>query len=226
MPNPNQPRGCLFYGCITAAVLALAMIIGVFVAYRYADRKLDQFVVDYTSDAPVTLPKSNLSEAEIRAIRSRVDQFTDALDQGRGAQLVLTPDEINALIEHDPEFKQLREKVYVFIEEDRIKSLVSYPLDGLPLKRVSGRYLNGTVTWNLGLQKGVLTLRVSAVEVNETPLPPEFLNLLRSENFADHFMADADSARTIQKLDRIEVKEGKLFLSSRAAAPKEEPAVE
>jgi hypothetical protein len=219
MPNPNQSRGCLFYGCITAAVLVIALLITGFFAYRFANRKLDEFVTDYTAAAPAALPKTQMAPEQLRALRDRVDQFTDALEQGREAQLILSAEEINALIENEPEFEHLRDKFYVFIEEDRIKSLVSYPLTELPLKRVSERYLNGTVTWNVALRNGVLTIRIEAVEVNEKPLPAEFMKLIQSENLAGEFVDDPESAKAIRKMDRIEVRDGKVFITSRAEQP-------
>ncbi len=54
--------------------------------------------------------------------------------------LVLSSDDLNALIEDKPEMKG---KIYVTVEGDEVKGRVSIPLGELGLPMVKGRYLNG-----------------------------------------------------------------------------------
>jgi hypothetical protein len=53
-PPPALPRqrGCFFYGCIIASVLALLMVILVSVAVYFGFRYLGQQVENYTSASP------------------------------------------------------------------------------------------------------------------------------------------------------------------------------
>ena len=75
--------------------------------------------------------------------------------------LVLTSDDLNALIEENPELKG---RIYVKVEGDEVKGRVSFPLDKLnchcrwPFK---GRYLNGEADLKASLFDGELDRHTS-----------------------------------------------------------------
>jgi len=68
-PRARKQRGCLFYGCLIAAILALitiiAVAIGMFFIYRFTTRIVEQ----YTDTAPTALPRPNLDEAQVQALK-------------------------------------------------------------------------------------------------------------------------------------------------------------
>ena len=76
---------------------------------------------------------------------------------------MLTSDDLNALIEENPEFKGM---VYVKVEGDEVKGQVSIPLDKLDFGMVRGRYLNGEADFKASLSDGVLIVTIESVEVN------------------------------------------------------------
>src|SRR6266404_9948932 len=148
-PPPKQ-RGCFFYGCVTALVILLFMGIAGFFAVRYALNKFVALAEQYTEATAMTLPKVQMSPADYEQLQKRVSAFKDALNARRAiAPLVLTADDINALIGNDPAWNGLNGKVYVSIEGDRIRGRVSIPLREFAgrvpgLSRLKGRYLNGS----------------------------------------------------------------------------------
>ena len=65
---------------------------------------------------------------EAKELHDRVDAFQAALDSGKPTEpLVLDSDDINVLIADNPD---LRDKVHVDIEGDKVKGQVSFPLEG------------------------------------------------------------------------------------------------
>ena len=126
--RPRQ-RGCFFYGCVIASVLAVLLIIALAVLAYMGMRFFSGFVEEWTSPAPVELPKVQVSEEERKSVRERVDAFRKALEEGTAIDpLVLTSDDLNALIEENSD---LRGRLFARVEGDKLKAQISFPLDKL-----------------------------------------------------------------------------------------------
>ena len=232
---PRQ-RGCFFYGCIIALVLALLTAIllaaGTFFLYRF----VSQLVEDYTSTAPRELPKVEMPAEQRQVLKDRVEAFRKAVDAGTPTEpLVLSSDDLNALIEDNDDLKG---KFFLKIEGDEIKGQVSIPLDPLakgPFRAMfQGRYLNGKAAFKASLQNGVLMVTLDSIEVNGKTPPDEAMTRFRQENLAKSAYDNPKNAERIRKLESLEVKDGKIILKVRAkraaasdsATPKKDAPVE
>ena len=93
-PEPYEPprqRGCFFYGCIIASVLAVLFLIAVAILLYVAYRGLGQLVEQYTTTAPQELPAVEMPAQERQSLQERVDAFRKAVDAGTPTEpLVLT----------------------------------------------------------------------------------------------------------------------------------------
>src|SRR5713101_8650213 len=116
MPDPNIPppqvpkqkRGCWFYGCLTLAILALLGGIAAWIAVRYVVKTASGWVEGYTSTNRIPIESVSISPGELKSLQDRVVSFSQTLDGQKGSrELVLGADEINALIQHDPQYKDL-----------------------------------------------------------------------------------------------------------------------
>jgi hypothetical protein len=222
-PEPPQPafprqRGCFFYGCIIAGVLALLMAILVSVALYFGFRYLGQQVENYTSTAPRELPKVEMPAEQRQALKDQVEAFRKAVEAGTPIEpLVLTSDDLNALIEEDDDLKG---RIHVKLEGDEVKGLLSLPLDALaqgPFRSMfQGRYLNGEADLKASLKDGVLIVTLDQIEVNGKKPPDEFMTQLRQQNLAKDAYKNPKHAEMIRKLDSLEVKDGKIILRVRA----------
>ncbi len=212
---PPRQRGCFFYGCIIAIVLALlvAILLAVlaFVVYRFAGRMVEE----YTATAPEQLPTVEISPEQRKVLEDRVEAFRKAVDSGTPIEpLVLSSDDLNALIEKNDELKG---KVYVKIEGDEVKGRISFPLEKvLPLAMVKGRYLNGEADLKASLFDGELIVHIDQLEVNGKKPPEAFMTDLRKQNVAKDMAKDPDNAQMLRKLESVEVKDGKVMLKVRA----------
>ena len=111
-------------------------------------------------------PRSRCPPRRRKTLEERVKAFRTALEEGKPTEpLVLTSDEINALIE--ARTAELKGKVYVTIEGDKLKGQVSIPLSDFPSFGLTrGRYLNGEAEFKVSLQDGILLVTLDSIEVN------------------------------------------------------------
>src|SRR6266699_4294074 len=167
--EPAKRRGCFFYGCVTVLVLTVLVGIAGFFLVRYGLNKFTAFVEQYTETRPMTLESVEMSKVDYKQLDKRVTAFADAVNARKATPpLVLTGDEINALIANNPAWKGLKGKVYVTIEADQIRGKVSIPMDDLAqvplLSRLKGRYLNGSAAFKAALANRVLVVTLQSLE--------------------------------------------------------------
>jgi hypothetical protein len=213
---PRQ-RGCFFYGCIIASVLALLVAImvaiGIYIGYRF----LNQLVDEYTAAAPRELPKVEMPAEKRQALKDRVEAFQKAVTEGTSTEpLELTGDDLNALIEEKPELEWWRGKIYVKIEGEKIMGQISIPLEKIGLSMVKGRYLNGEADLKASLRDGILTGTLDSIEVNGKRPPEQMMTGIRQENLFKDAYNNPKNAEMLRKIESLEVKDGKIILKVRA----------
>jgi hypothetical protein len=213
-PEIKKRRGCFFYGCITVLVLVVIVGIMAVLAVNY----FKNLINTYTDTGPMALPKVEMPAAEYEALDKRVHSFKESLDKQKGVEpLVLSGDEINALIASKPDTKQFKDKFQLSIEGDKIKGQVSIPLGDTGIPFTKGRYLNGASAFKASLQNGILIVTADSIVVKGKPLPETFMTRLRNENLAKEVYRDPKNAETLRKLESIEVKDGKISIKPRAS---------
>ena len=215
-PEPYEPRrqrGCFFYGCIIASVMALLFVLAVGVGFYMLYRALGRWVDQYTATAPRELPKVEMPSEKRQTLKERVEAFRKSIDSGTPtAPLVLTSDDVNALIEDNPDLKG---KIYVTIEGDKLRGQVSFPLESLGLPLFHGRYLNGEAELKASLSNGLLLVTLESFEVNGQRPPEQFLANLRQQNLAEDAYKNPKNAEFLRKLESIEIKDGKIIIKPR-----------
>jgi hypothetical protein len=205
----KRRRGCLFYGCLGASFFFAIMLIGALVGLRYAKKMF----TDFTDSKPMPLPQVQLSPTELDALQRRIETFRTSVKQGQPAgPLTLSADEINALIATDPDVKAFREKIYVTLEGDQLKSQVSLPMQELGLPVFKDRYLNGTGTFDLVFSSGMLRLSPRSFVVKGKPLPEIYLEKARKQNLAASLNEDARGKAALEQLQEIKIKDGQLII--------------
>lgn len=214
--NAPRKRGCLFYGCLTLAVVVVVVAILGYVGYQFARKSLDQTVAKYTETAPRSFETVQLSRSESDQLQQRLVRFQKALDtQAERQELVLSEREINALISQNPD---LTNRMIVRLEGDRIKGEISFPLQDIGPIKLNGRYLNGLATFRVGIAAGQLIVGIDDVQVKGQPLPEPFLSELKRKNIGQEIVKDPQVLNTITKLESIDVRDGKLILRNKLKA--------
>lgn len=212
--QPAEPErrgcsmGCVLWGCLGTTLVCL-MILGVasFAFYSLYSNQLAK----YTSEAPLELPTSDISDEEVQQVVTRLEDFRTQFDKGEGPQeLVITVDEINALIANNPE---MRGKVHVTIVEGDLKAEVSIPVDMLPGGK--GRYFNGAARLHVEMEDGVLIMQVVDAEANGEPIPETFMQGFREQNLAKELYKDVEMSKTLKRCEEISIESDRIILKVR-----------
>ena len=201
------PWGCLLGGCATVLLL---IVVGVFATVYASYRFVRGQVETYTSTEPVAIPVVEYTEDQIAAAKKRIDDFKAALDKGEDQEpLVLTADDINAMISSEKEFAG---RLFVKIDEGEITGEASFPTDAIPLVG-KGRFFNGSVSLKASLENGVLIVTLDDATVNGKPVPDEVMTAMRSENLAKDAYKDPDSAEFLRKFESLVIDDDKIILT-------------
>jgi hypothetical protein len=162
--------------------------------------------LDYTDATPMALSATGLTPAKTTEIQQRFHKFVDDLSAGKTVEpLALAGTEINALLDSTNAVQNpLSQHARLSIDDDHLKGDVSIP--------VRGRYLNGTGTFVVSLQNGVLNLNVQSLTVKGKPLPATFMNGLRMQNLASGAQNDSNLVAIVSRLQKIQIKNGTLLL--------------
>ena len=215
--NPPKKRGCLFYGCLSLTVFALLMVIlGIF-GYYFFKSTSKRWIQDYTETAPAEIEKVEYTRDQMDALLVRVAGFKEALDRGTNLlELLLTADDLNALINGE---RELKDKLFVRIDDDKIKGEVSMPLQDLGPFKLNGRYLNGTASFKVAMKNGVLDVRLLDVQVKGKPLPAMVLNEFKKNNLAQNYQKDPKIAADIARFETVQITNGTVILRNKVNEP-------
>ena len=217
-PPPQKGLCCFAKGCLIliafTVLLCIAFIGGSYLAVRYLR-------AEYFPTTRASLPAATPGPQGQQDARARWDAFERTARAHQPARIELTADDINALIQNDPQYKDLRNKLHVMLEGDQIKGQVSMPMDDglaqLPgLSKLKGRFLNGSAALKISLQNGTLLVTMQSLQVKGQSPPENIMAQLRAQNLAQNIYNDPKNAETMRKLESIEVKDGKITIKSSA----------
>ncbi|MGO9469747.1 MAG: hypothetical protein ACLQIB_46905 [Isosphaeraceae bacterium] len=216
--QPPRQRGCFFYGCIIATILMVMTMLLIGAVLYFAYQAFSQYVVEYTATAPRELPKIEMPAEDRESLKKRVEVFRKAVEEGKAVEpLVLTSDDLNALIEEEPDLKG---KIHLRIEGSELKGQVSIPLERFAqvpgLGILKGRYLNGEAELKASFSDGVLIVTLDGIEVNGKRAPEEIMTKIRQKNLAEDAYNNPKNAAMLRKVESMEIKDGKVIIRVRA----------
>jgi hypothetical protein len=207
---PRKSRfGCFMWGCLSlliAGVLLCGVVGGG--GYWWIRTQVQKYTVVEGLDLPVI----QIDEEELLALDQRVEQFQESLEKesAEGFELVLTADELNALIQKN---EQLRGRIFVEIADGKISGQISIPTDGLPGGK--GRFLNASATAEASFADGQLVVRLVDAEVRGEKVPDVVMQALAKENIAEEFTKDPDAAEFLRGIESMEIVEDRIILRSK-----------
>ena len=211
-PQPKAGKGCLFWTGIILGVIFLCFVLAGVAGYCY----VKHLVNEYTDTKPIDMPVATLSDADAKALQQRLDSFDNALTNDVPADtLILTANEINSLIAKNNKAPD-KARVYFSFNENRVQAQLSLAgeLFGFPMLR--GRYLNGGGDFKVSLHDGKLFVGIQSLSVKGKPIPDQYMQGVRGQNFADSYMEDQTNAPAIDdalsRLDEIKIENGKLYV--------------
>jgi len=209
---PPKRRGCFFYGCLSCIILSLVVVLVGYLGFRYLSNK----VLEFTDTKPILIESVQVSPAQLNALTNRIAAFARGLEEQKLPQeLRLTAEDLNVLIASDPSAKELKNKIFIIIDDDRIQGKVSWPLDNFGPLRLKGRYLNGLATFKASLQNGNLQVVLDGLEVNGKPVPAQTLAAFKNQNLAQNVQNDPRNAQLLQRFESIQITNAAVILRSK-----------
>ncbi len=216
----SRDGNCALYGCAGVVVVGLIGVVTIGFVVRQAFNQLKE---KYTATEAVELPSIEVSDTERDATIERVDTWVAALESDEATtQLILTEHDVNVLIEYHEELENLSGKVYLTLDESTVHGDMSYPLDEVP--GFSGRYFNGSATFEVSLANNRLVVYVIEASVGGEAVPDEFISGVRNENLAQEMHNNPETREVIESLESVEVVNGTLIITPKGFEAAEEDA--
>jgi hypothetical protein len=196
--------GCLMRGCLLALIVFFMMLgfagWGAYTVYKHF------YALTVDSGTPIpAYAGSDYSE-----VKKRVEDFSASLQEGKGERLVLTADNLNALVAGDPQFAAARGRIYFEIKNNLITAQVSIPLDGV--RGFAGRWFNGTMTFDLKLEEQQLSIVPRAIKTGDREAPPEVLLAVQRFRWSDSLYEEGQSSEILKRIKSIRIENNTLVM--------------
>ena len=231
-PPPRQGMGCFAKGCITLVILLMLLGVGFGVLGWYTFRNFPAFV----STSPVSIRTYPATEEQYQDVIRRYTEFIQSLNEGKAATFALSTDDLNTLIALDPEFKDVRGKVYMTIEGDEIVAETSFliPEDRRRFGSGSGNraYFNGRVRFAASYSGGEMTMFVRKIEsMDGKPMSDLLISLLNkidpgqvfTQSMHDGRRSGEPWALAMSRVQKIVVQDGKIVATAVEGTPATNP---
>jgi len=201
-------KGCLVYG--GATVLLLLGIIGIAALVTY--RKYRTLRDDFTDTELKTVAVEETSASQARRLSRTYDSMQRAAQQGNPGQFEFTELQLNQLVSAVPAIQDARGKAHFSIVDDKLKVEAGIPLGQFP--GFKERFVNGTFTLDIRLEKGVLDIFLVDAIVRGQPLPPVIMDRLKQKNIAEQAMQNPEFRRQLQGIKALRIHDGKLLVET------------
>ena len=213
VPGTKPGRGYLFYtGIAFAITMAIVVLI---IGIRLGTIQGTKLLYRFMDLQPARVPVTSLSEDDVSSLKDRIAQFAESLSHDNAAApLVISADEVNALIVATPELVTVRGQLHFDFQGTNVLAQFSVPAEDLglnPLKE-DGLYLTATGTFTVALTNGVLNVNARSLSAKNEPLPETFMNRISPQNFAFKLNHDERAKAALGRLDDVRVEEGKLLI--------------
>ena len=225
--SSSNVNGCLI-GCLVVLVVA---VLGAGILAFTAYKTIGGAVTAYTEETPRELPALTLSNEQMTAADEKIAQFETALDTGTGPrEFSFTGDELNVMLRSSEPGQFFGESIYVTVANSEVRGEVSFDL-GKMLPLLEGRYANGSATFNVFAEGGMLHVYVDSFQVKGEAASEEFMGGMRAQNLALEFADDPEFRAWIEKIEAIRVEGDQLIVtlvggdSGEAVAAPGEPVV-
>jgi hypothetical protein len=214
-PPPRRGLGCFGRGCLVLVVFAVVLGIACFAGMYWGLHRHSAIFhglywltkAQAIGQTSTPVPAFTASDTQIQSVHERCQDFEQKARAGQAAELELTADDINTLIATN---QDLRGKVFVSIDGDRLRCQASVPLGELIGR--SGYYFNGDIAIELKNAESLEDPQLSRITVNGEVVPPDLLNWkYRSKRLRDYLAG----YRNGTGVGTVEIRDGKLILKSR-----------
>jgi hypothetical protein len=228
-PPPAPPKkrglGCLGCGCLVL-VLLLVLVIALIAATGYMTYTQ---VLSYSTTTPASVPSSHATDDDYQAARHKLADFDHDLQNHQAATIQLSGDEINALIERDPDITKNNIQAFVTLDGAESRLQATVPVAALSNGLVTGRYFNFDATFDVHLDAATKSLLVNFDTLkfgDKTLLNPASANnpstrplilwytAMFNQSINASIRKSPDGAALLDEAKSIEIQNGQLVIST------------
>jgi len=222
-PPPPVPSGmgCFAKGCLTLVIVVCVLGIvliggGLFVVNRGINM--------FTATAPAEIQTRPATPTELQLAKAKLDSLRGAIKNRVETTIEFTADDVNALLQNEPEFRGARNHAQVAISNSIVSLDVSAPLDSSQWSRLKGRWFNGNIQFGFSYVDDNFNFDVRSAEANGYPFPRALLSaaFMQSFNrsFNDNFRRESakrgDANDLWRHIRMATVQNDKLMVTTRA----------
>ena len=223
----DNAGNCWIYGCASVVVIGIISAIVAVFGIKYA---LNKLIENYTDDTPIELPTVEVSEEEKTSTLNRIDTWMQSFESGEEpGPLELSQQDINVMIQNNPELSDFKDRLYVTIEDSEIKGQLSFPLDDiateLGMDSLKGLYFNGSLGLEDLFEDGYLEVYMKNGSLKGEAIPQDQLDMLANQNFAEQYNRDPQMDEAFKNLESIVIEDGKLIITPKVAESSSEAEV-
>jgi hypothetical protein len=220
-PPAPSGMGCFAKGCLTLviAVVVLGVVLiggGLFVVNRGINM--------FTATAPAQIQTRPATRTELQVAQAKLDSLRSAIRNRVETTIEFTADDVNALLQNEPEFRDARDHARVAMANSIVSLDVSAPLDSTKWSRLKGRWFNGNIQFGFSYVDDNFNFDVRSAEANGYQFPRALLSaeIMRSFNrsFNDSFRRESarrgDTSDLWRHVRMATVQNDKLIVTTRA----------
>jgi len=213
--------GCFAKGCLTLVIVVCVLGIvliggGLFVVNRGINM--------FTATAPAEIQTRPATPTELQLAKAKLDSLRGAIKNRVETTIEFTADDVNALLQNEPEFRGARNHARVVIANSIVSLDVSAPLDSSQWSRLKGRWFNGNIQFGFSYVDDNFNFDVRSAEANGYPFPRALLSaaFMQSFNrsFNDNFRRESakrgDANDLWRHIRMATVQNDKLMVTTRA----------
>jgi len=220
---PPVPRGmgCFAKGCLTfvIAIFVLGVVLiggGLFCVNRGINM--------FTATGPAQIQARPATAPEFQQAKAKLDSLRSAIRNRVETTIEFTADDVNALLQNEPEFHGARNRARVAISNSIVSLDLSAPLDSAHWSRLRGRWFNGKIQFGFSYVDDNFNFDIRSAEASGYQFPrvllsAEFMQSL-NRSFNDSFRRESarrgDASELWRHIRMATVQNDRLIVTTRA----------
>jgi hypothetical protein len=165
--------GCFAKGCLALLIIGFILLGGVIGGTWYLCRKAADAL---TSSEPVDLRIVPPDEAQVRTAERSVTRVKTAIATRQETTVVFTAADLNALVDRDPDFSEVRGRMRIDIANSIMTITMSAPLNDFFWSRLKRRWFNASAAFSFAYAFGMFRFDIKSAEANGHELPDDILS--------------------------------------------------
>jgi hypothetical protein len=220
-PPAPSGMGCFAKGCLTLVVVLVVLgVVLIGGALFFVNRGVNMF----TATAPAQIQTRPATPTELQLAKAKLDSLRSAIRNRVETTIEFTADDVNALLQNEPEFRDARNHARIAIANSIVSLDVSAPLDSAQWSRLKGRWFNGNIQFGFSYVDDNFNFDVRSAEANGYQFPRVLLTaeFMQSFNrsFNDSFHRESakrgDASDLWRNIRMATVQNDRLIVTTRA----------